>query len=407
MPLDIAAVRATYPGLAEGFAQFDGAGGTLVAEPVAAAIATALRTSIGNRSDAFMAGRRAEEIIAGARAAVADLLAADPGGVFFGSSATAITYLISRTLSASWGPGDEVVVSRLDHDANVRPWVQAAQRCGATLRWADFDPATGALPTEQYRDLVNERTRLVAFTAGSNAIGTVPAIRDIADICHEAGALVYIDGVHATPHRPVDVGALGADFYMTSVYKWSGPHLAACAADPELLAALYPDKLAPSSNSVPDRFEFGTLSFELLAGVTAAVDHLASLAELGRGASEPGLTRRDRLVRSMTAVRAHEEALFADLVAGLSDISAVSMCPAPADRCPTVAFRVGDQLPAQTSHALGEQGICAYDGDYYAYEYMTQMGLRTTGGAVRASVYHYNSAADVARLVDAVAGLAK
>jgi cysteine desulfurase family protein (TIGR01976 family) len=420
MPLDIAAVRAAYPGLAEGYAQFDGAGGTLVAEPVAAAVAAALRTSIGNRTDAFATGRRAEEIITKARAAVGDLLGADPTGVFFGSSATSITYLISRTLSAGWGPGDEVVVSRLDHDANVRPWVQAAERSGATLRWAEFDPATGELPPDQYHDLVNERTKLVAFTAGSNAIGTVPAVRTIADIAHAVGSLVYIDGVHATPHRPVDVSALGADFYMTSVYKWSGPHIATCAADPALLERLHPEKLAPSSNAVPDRFEFGTLSFELLAGVTAAVEHLASLAELGRAAGIDAATvasrdqtggatggRRARLLRSMSAVAEYEQALFADLIAGLSGIPEVKMCAAPADRCPTVAFRVGDQLPAQTSHALGEQGICVYDGDYYAYEYFTRMGLRDTGGAVRAGVYHYNSATDVARLLDAVAGLVK
>jgi cysteine desulfurase family protein (TIGR01976 family) len=406
MPLDIAAVRATYPGLAEGFAQFDGAGGTLVAEPVAAAIGRALRTSIGNRSEAFVAGRRAEAIIDDARAAVADLLGAKPRGVFFGNSATSITYLISRTLSKSWRPADEVIVSRLDHDSNVRPWIQAAQRAGATLRWAEFDPSTGELPTEQYKDLVNERTRAVAFTAGSNAIGSVPDVRSIADIAHACGAFVYVDGVHATPHKPVDVVALGADFYTTSVYKWSGPHIAACAADPVLLEQLHPDKLAPSTDDVPDRFEFGTLSFELLAGVSAAVEHLASLAELG-GGKDASADRRYRILRSMGVVQRYEQMLFEQLLTGLRSIPEVSICAAPTGGCPTVAFRVGDQTPAQTSHALGEQGICVYDGDYYAFEYFTRMGLRDSGGAVRASIYHYNSEQDVTRLLDAVAGLLK
>jgi cysteine desulfurase family protein (TIGR01976 family) len=290
-----------------------------------------------------------------------------------------------------------VVVSRLDHDANVRPWVQAAARAGATVRWAEVVPATGALPAEQYADLVTERTRLVALTAASNAIGARPDVAAVAATAHAAGALVYVDGVHATPHLPTDVSALGADFYVTSAYKWSGPHLAACVAAPRRWEALRPDKLVPSPDEVPDRFEWGTLSFELLAGVAAAVDHLSTL-----DASAPAGDRRARLLASMAAAHAYEMALFADLLDGLRAIPAVRILPAPPGGCPTVSFRVGDAPPAQTATALGDEGICVFAGDFYASEYFQLLGWRDTGGAVRASVYHYTAADEVARLLDAV-----
>jgi cysteine desulfurase family protein (TIGR01976 family) len=400
MVFDIGRVRAAYPALAEGFAHFDGAAGTLVAAPVADAIHTTLRAAVGNRTTVFAPGRRAIEIIGQARAAVADLLGADPTGVVFGPSATGLTYTVSRALADQWGPGDEVVVSRLDHDANVRPWVQAAARRGATVRWAEFDPATGALPVAAFERVVNDRTRLVAVTAASNAIGTRPDVAAIARLAHVAGALVYVDGVHATPHLPTDVAALAADFYVTSAYKWSGPHLAACVAAPERWAALRPDKLKPSPDEVPERFEFGTLSFELLAGVTAAVEHLSTLDDTASG------TRRDRVLASLGAAHAYQSALFAELLAGLRAIPSVRLLPAPDGGCPTVSFLVGDTPAAQTAAALGDEGVCVFAGDYYAYEYFQAMGLRDLGGAVRASVYHYNTADEVARLLDAVKRLA-
>ncbi|MBV1849399.1 cysteine desulfurase-like protein [Catellatospora tritici] len=396
MGFDIETVRAAYPALAEGFRHFDAAAGSLVAEPVARAAHGVYTSAVANRSDAFEPGRRAIGILNTARVAVADLVGGDPAGVIFGNSATSLTYLMARTLAATWQPGDEVVVSRLDHDSNVRPWVQVAAEAGVTVRWADFDPATGELPTGQYADLVNERTRLVAVTAASNAIGTRPDVPAIAALAHAAGALVYVDGVHATPHQPTDVAALGADFYVTSAYKWSGPHVAACVADPALLAGLRPAKLLPSSDAVPERFEFGTPSFASLAGVTAAVDHLAGLDSTATG------TRRERLLTSLSAVRDYEAGLFAKLVDGLAGIDGVRLCPAPEDRCPTVSFRLRDQHPAATSALLGEAGICAFAGDYYAWEYFTTVGLRDSGGAVRASIYHYTTAEDVDVLLDAL-----
>jgi len=385
MTYDIDRVRAAYPALAEGFAHFDGAGGTLTAAPVAEAVAGTMRTAVSNRGTAFEPARRSGAIVAAAREAVADLVGGRPDGVAFGPSATALTYLVARTLGATWQPGDEVVVSRLDHDANVRPWIQAAAVAGATVRWAEFDPATGELPAGQYAGLIGERTKLVAVTAASNAIGTIPRVREIADRAHAAGAQVYVDGVHATAHLSVDVVALGADFYVTSAYKWAGPHLAAVVADPATWEPLAPAKLIPAPDSVPDRFELGTLSFELLAGVTAAVDHLATLDPDASG------DRRSRLVAGMTAAAAYEKMLFDRLLTGLSW---VNVLPAPAERSPTVSFRVDGQSPAETARALGDRGVCVSSGDYYAYEYFRG------GSAVRASISHYNTAGEVDRLLE-------
>ena len=396
MPFEISRVRAAYPALAEGFVHFDGAAGTLVAEPVARAVDGTLRAAVGNRTTVFEPGRRALQIVSLARDAVADLVGADAAGVVFGPSATGLTYSVARALADDWRPGDEVVVSRLDHDANVRPWVQAAARAGVTVRWARFDPETGSLPVEQYRSLVSDRTRVVAVTASSNAIGTRPDVAAIAAIAHEAGALVYVDGVHATPHHPTDVAALGADFYVTSAYKWSGPHLAACVAAPSRWETLRPDKLMPSPDNVPDRFEWGTLSFELLAGVSAAVDFLSTLDGAATG------SRRARLLTSMAAAYQYEMKLFETLLDGLRSVPSVRVLPAPPGGCPTVSFRVGDEPPSQTAQALGDERICVFSGDYYAYEYFSSMGLRDTGGAVRASVYHYTTTDDIDRLLRAV-----
>lgn len=396
MSYDVDQIRARYPALSEGFAHLDGAAGTQAAAPVIEAIAGTLRRAVSNRGTAFESARRAEQIVADARAAVADLVGGQPGGVVFGASATALTYRVAGTLAQGWASGDEVVVSRLDHDANVRPWVQAATAAGATVRWAEFDPKTGELPPEQYEALLSPRTRLVAVTAASNAIGTVPPVREIADLAHDAGALVYVDGVHATPHMPTDIDRLGADFYVTSAYKWSGPHLAAVIADPARWQTLAPAKLMPSSDSVPDRFELGTLSFELLAGVTAAVDHLASLTDHRGG-------RRERITASLTEAAAYEATLLDRLLSGLAALPEVTVCPAPDHRCPTVSFRVAGRSPADTARALGDAGVCVFSGDYYAYEYFTATGLRDTGGAVRASIYHYNTAGEVDRLLNNLA----
>ena len=407
----MAAVRALYPALADGCAYLDGAAGTQVPVAVIEATADAYRKGIGNLDGAFAASRRSDQIVAEARTAVADLVGGTAEGVVFGPSATTLCYRISDALSRAWTPGDEIVVSRLDHDSNVRPWIQAAGRAGVTVKWADVDLVTGELPTAQYADLIGPRTRLVAVTAASNVIGTRPDVAAIAQLTHAIGALCYVDGVHATPHVPVDVAALGADFYTTSAYKWSGPHLAALAADPELLETVWPDKLAPSSNAVPWRFERGTLPFADLAGVTAAVDHLAGLGTLGAadrpgaGGMVAGATRRERILASMAAVEAHEAALFARLLGGLAELGEVALYGKAARRAPTAFFNVGAVDPGAVAGHLASQGVNVWDGDNYAYELCQVLGLQSEG-AVRAGIVHYNDESDVDRLLSGVTEMA-
>jgi cysteine desulfurase family protein (TIGR01976 family) len=409
---DVAAVRALYPALANGHAYLDGAAGTQVPGSVIEAIAGAYAGGLGNLGGAFAASARSGAIVAGARAAVADLVGGTPDGIVFGPSATALAYRIADALSRAWTSGDDIVVSRLDHDSNVRPWIQAAGRAGVTVKWAEVDLVTGELPVAQYAELIGPRTRVVAVTAASNAIGTRPDVAAIAEFAHATGALCYVDGVHATPHVPVDVAALGADFYTTSAYKWSGPHVAALAADPGLLETVWPDKLAPSSNAVPWRFERGTLPFADLAGVTAAVEHLAGLADFaatGSGGSAAGaapVSRRDRVLASMAAVEAYEGALFARLLDGLAELGNVTLYGKAARRAPTAFFSVAGLAPRAVAEHLAARGVNVWDGDNYAYELCTALGLEPDG-AVRAGLVHYNDVSEVDRLVAGVAELAR
>ncbi|MFI6741080.1 cysteine desulfurase-like protein [Nonomuraea sp. NPDC050451] len=391
MPFPIELVRSAYPALEDGFAYLDGAAGTQTPQPVIDAVSSAYRTGIGNVGGAFPASDRSGAIVADCRAAVADLVGGHPDGVVLGPNMTTLTYRLARAIA---GPGDEVVVSRLDHDANVRPWTQI----GATVRWAEVDPVTGELPVEQYADLIGERTRLVSVTAASNILGTRPDVAAIAELAHRAGALVYVDGVHATPHGPVDMRALGADFYATSAYKWSGPHIGAVVADPALLETLRPDKLASSPDTVPQRFETGTAAFADLAGVTAAVDHLAAMVP-GTG------TRRERLLASMTAAEEHELALFAVLIEGLETMPHVTVYGKPARRTATAYFNVAGHTPRQVAEHLAGLGVNVWNGHNYAWELTGALGIRDSGGAVRAGLVHYNDRSDVDRLLDGVARL--
>jgi cysteine desulfurase family protein (TIGR01976 family) len=403
---DVTRVRGSYPALADGHAYLDGAAGTQVPVPVIDALAAAYRAGIGNIGGAFAASERSGAIVAEARRAVADLTGGAASGVVFGPSMTALTYRMSGALARGWAPGDEIVVSRLDHDANIRPWIQAAARAGAVVRWAEADLATGELPAAQYAELVGDKTRLVAVTAASNVLGTRPDVAAIAAVAHAAGALCYVDGVHATPHIPVDVSALGADFYATSAYKWAGPHVAAVVAGPALLETLWPDKLAPSSDEVPARFERGTLPFADLAGVAAAVEHLASLAPgAGASAAAGAASRRERILASMTAVEEYEMALFARLLDGLGAMSHVTLYGKAARRTPTAFFTVPGLTPRKVASRLAARGVNTWNGDNYAYELCGALGLEPDG-AVRAGLVHYNDASDVDRLLAGVGELA-
>jgi cysteine desulfurase family protein (TIGR01976 family) len=407
--LDPARIRAAFPALDLGVAYFDGPGGSQVPSPVAEAVAGALTAGLSNRGTVTDAERRADEVVAGARAAVGDLLGADPRGVVFGRSMTQLTFDFARTLSRSWGPGDEVVVTRLDHDANIRPWVLAAERTGATVRWLDFDPETAEL--DDLETVLTTRTRLVAVTAASNLLGTRPDARAIADSAHEVDALVYVDGVHLAPHAPVDVAALGADFLGCSPYKFFGPHLGVLAASPSLLERLTPDKLLPSTDAVPERFELGTLPYELLAGLTAAVDFIAGLASGldkldHRGPDDgtpahPAPDRRARVLESMAAVEEYEAGLFDRLLDGLGAIDGVTLHGRPARRTPTVLFSVAGHTGREVYEQLARVGVNAPASHFYAIEASRRAGLGDEG-AVRAGIAPYTTAEDVDRLLRAV-----
>ena len=395
--LDVGRVRSAFPALALGAAHFDGPGGSQVPQRVADAVADAMVSGLANRGRVTVAEQRADDVVLAARAAVGDLVGADAGGVVFGRSMTALTYDLARSLARTWAAGDEVVVTRLDHDANIRPWVQAAAAVGATVRWADFDAESGELAVSDVTELLSARTRLVAVTGASNLAGTRPDVAAIAAAAHAVGALVHVDGVHLTPHAPIDVRALGADFYACSPYKFFGPHLGCLVAEPAVLQEIAVDKLLPSADTVPERFELGTLPYELLAGTTATVEFIADLVP-GEG------TRRSRVVDSMAAVERHEDQLFERLRTTLDDLDAVTLHARPQRRTPTLLFSVRGHTPREVHEHLAARGVNAPGGSFYAVEAARWMGLGDAG-AVRAGLAPYTNDDDVDRLVAGVSEL--
>ena len=397
--LDVARVRGLFPGLSDGLVHVDGPAGSLLPENVVLAVAQAMRVPVADRGGVFPASARAEGLLASARTAVADLVGGVSSGVVLGPDTTRLTWSLGRALARTWRPGDEVVVSRLDHDANVRPWVELAARTGVGVRWAEVDIETGELPDWQYDELLGPRTRLVAVTAASSAIGTRPEVAAIARRAHAVGALVFVDGTHAAAHDLLDVGALGADFLAVAADMWCGPHVGAVVADPAQLVELEPEKLAPVPDRVPDRFESGGHAFELLAGVSAAVEHLASLDDVATG------TRRDRLRASMAAVAAYERGLFGWLDQALRAMRHVQVIGSAPYSTPTLSFTVAGRRPRQVAHELSRRGICAWDGDLYARELFDALGANEEGGAVQLGLMHYNTAEEVGYLIDAVAAL--
>jgi cysteine desulfurase family protein (TIGR01976 family) len=390
---DVAALRAQLPALAAGAAHFDGPGGSQTPLPVARAVHDTLVGAIANRGSVTAAERRAEQVVVGARLALADLLGADPRGVVFGRSMTQLTYDMSRAIAKTWRPGDEVVVTRLDHDANIRPWVQAAAAVGAVVRWVDFDPTTSELAPGAVADVLTDRTRLVAVTAASNLIGTRPDVPEIARLVHERDALLYVDGVHYTAHVPVDVASLGADLFACSPYKFLGPHCGVVAASPDLLETLHPDKLAPSTEVVPERFELGTLPYELMAGAAAAVDVIAGLVPQGDG------SRRQDVLTSMAAVEAHEDRLRERIEAEVVTMDGVTLWSRAGVRTPTLLLTFADRPAAQVYAGLAERGVNAPAGSFYAIEASRHLGLGDTGG-LRIGLAPYSDDRDVDRLLD-------
>jgi cysteine desulfurase family protein (TIGR01976 family) len=378
--------RDRFPALQNGWARLDGPAGSQVVDSAIEAMAGWMRSSsAANHGGVFKAALETDELVASTRAACAALLGGEPEGVVFGPSFTALTMRFAATVVRALEPGDEIVCTRLDHDSNVRPWVIAAERAGATVRFAEPDPGTLELPASAVEAVLGERTRWVAVTAASNAIGTVPDLAGIVAAAHRHGARVYVDAVHATPHRRHDIAGLDIDVLGCSAYKWFGPHIGVLCARPEILEAYRPDKLNPSPDEAPDRWELGTLAFESLAGVRAAAEYMLEL--------------------DLEALRAHEDALLAAALDGLGSMEHVTLYGAPADRAPTLMFNVAGRTSTETATALAAREIAVWDGNYYAWELERHLGL-APHGAVRAGFLHYNDAADAERLLAAVAELA-
>ena len=405
MPLDLlldtAALRAAFPALAGPTAYFDGPGGTQTPTVVGEAIARTLTAPLSNRGIGSTSQRNAGEAVVAFRTAYADLLGAVPDGIVHGRSATQLTYDFSRALARTWVEGDNVVVSRLDHDANVRPWVQAAEQRGVEVRWLEIDPGTAELDLGPLETTVDARTRVVAVTGASNLLGTIPPLRTLADRAHVVGALLYVDGVHLTAHRLPDLATLGADLFVCSPYKFFGPHCGVLAGDPALLATIHPDKLLPSTDQVPERFELGTLPYEVLAGATAAVDFLADLP----GVAPLGGTRRERLEQTHAAVAEHERALRDRLEAGLADLGdRVVVHSRAADRTPTLFLTFPGRRSADVAQGLLERDVLAPAGSFYAVEPFRALGLDDDAG-VRVGLAAYTEADEVERLLTGLAAL--
>ena len=392
MTYDVNKIRSHFPSLNTGLAFFDGPGGSQVPDVVGAAIADAITKPISNRNTNTESEKNAEEIVLGFRKAVADLIDVDPNGVVYGRSWTQITYDFSRTLAKTWKAGDEVVVSRLDHDSNVRPWIQAAEAVGATIRWAEFDIATSELTVAAVEAVLSSKTKLVATTGAGNTIGTRPDLKAIGAAVHKVGALFYVDGVHLTPHAVISAKEIGADFFGFSFYKLMGPHCAAIAASPELLKTLNNDKLLPSTSNVPEKFEFGTLPYEIMAGATAAVDFIADMAP---GA---GKTRREKIVNSMNALEEYEEELLVYMESEIKALPGITMYGHAKHRTPTLYFSFASHVSADVYKAMVSKKVNVPAHNFYALEVSRKLGLGDDG-ALRAGLAPYSTREDVDRLV--------
>ncbi len=396
MTYDVLKIRSHFPSLNTGLAFFDGPGGSQVPDVVGAAIADAITKPISNRNTNTESERNADEVVTEFRKAVGDLIDVDPAGVVYGRSWTQLTYDFSRTLAKGWGPGDEIVVSRLDHDSNIRPWIQAAEAVGATVRWAEFDPQSCELTVAAVEAVLSSKTKLVAITGAGNTIGTRPDLKSIGVAVHKVGALFYVDGVHLTPHTAISAREIGADFFGFSFYKLMGPHCSALAATPALLNELNNDKLLPSTSNVPEKFEFGTLPYELMAGCTAAVNFIAEMAP---GA---GTTRREKIVNSMQALERYEDELMEYMEERVKALPGVKMYGHASHRTPTIYFSFAGHESANIYSAMVAKKVNLPAHNFYALETSRKLGLGD-GGALRAGLAPYSTHDDVDRLISGLA----
>jgi cysteine desulfurase family protein (TIGR01976 family) len=380
---DVEAARARFSALARGLAFFDGPGGTQVPDEVIDAIARYYRESNANLGGEFDTSRRSERVVADARIAAASFLGCTPDEVAFGQNMTTLNFMLTRTLGRELAAGDEIVCTRLDHDANISPWLQLARDLDLTVRFVELTEDC-RLDVADLESKLSERTRVVAFPWASNAVGTVTEVERICELAHAAGALAWVDAVHYAPHGPIDVGAVGADVLLCSPYKFYGPHLGLAFGRAELLERLDPYKLRPADDQpLGHRFETGTLAHELLAGFVAAVDYLGSLAWEG--------------------VAAHERELGQRLLDGLPAGCTLHGPPTMEGRVPTFALTFEGRTPHEVATALGAEGIAVWHGNYYAVEVMRHLGLED--GAVRVGIVHTNTAEEVDRLLGELSAL--
>jgi cysteine desulfurase family protein (TIGR01976 family) len=404
---DLTWIRAQFPALAQEVnghpaVFFDGPGGTQVPQRVIDAVADYLIHHNANTHGAFATSRRTDETIDAARAVMADLLGCAADEVVFGPNMTTLTFAISRAFGRDIRPGDEIVLTRLDHDANVAPW-KALEEQGAVIRMVDIDTEECTLDMADMARAIGPHTKLVAVGYASNAVGTINDVATITRMAHAVGALVYIDAVHYAPHGPIDVQALDCDFLACSPYKFFAPHMGALYGKREHLARLRPYKVRPASDDIPDRWETGTKNHEGLAGVTAAIEYLAELGQR----IKPAATRRVALVQAMEAIKAYERGLSERLIAGLLAIPGLTFYgisdPARFDmRTPTVAVRLAGRTPRELAEALGRRGIFCWDGNYYAINLTERLGVEADGGMLRIGLVHYNTAEEIDRLLEAL-----
>jgi cysteine desulfurase family protein (TIGR01976 family) len=419
--LDLNYVRSQFPSLAQTVnghpaVFFDGPGGTQVPQRVIDAISDYLRRDNANTGGAYATGRRTDAMLAEARAAMADFLNCGPDEIIFGPNMTTLTYAMSRAIGRDLGPGDEILVTRLDHDANVSPWL-ALEEKGVTIRWAEIHPGDCTLDVEDLAAKINSKTKLVAIGYASNAVGTINPVKEIVRLAHAAGALAYVDAVHYAPHGLIDVAALDCDFLVCSTYKFFGPHMGVLFGKREHLQRLRPYKVRPLTDAIPNRWEWGTLNHECIAGITACVDYLADLGTCGDGRlgrqsreARPSAIspRRAAIIAAFESIHRHEHALMNRLIAGLSEIPQLKLYGITDPdcftwRCPTLAVRVINQTASQTPSALatklGDRGFFTWDGNYYAVNLAERLDVQESGGFLRIGLVHYNTAEEVDRLL--------
>lgn len=406
-------VRSQFPALSQEIEGripvfFDGPGGSQVPGSLLEAMSRYLVESNSNAHGVFATSRRTDELIGAARTAVADLLGCDPDEVVFGANMTTLTFAFSRTLGRELHPGDEIVVTRLDHDANVSPWLALAEEVGAVIRVADVHTEDCTLDMEDLKRLINAKTRLVAIGYASNAVGTINDIAAAVRLARSAGAWVFVDAVHYAPHGPIDVHALDCDFLACSAYKFYGPHVGILYAKRQHLTGLRPYKVRPASDESPSRWETGTLNYEGLAGLVATLDYLA---ELGRRLLPSASNRRAALAAALEASREYERELSEHLIAGLLKIPGLTLYgitePARfACRTPTVAIRLAGIPPYAVAKELAEHGIFTWHGNFYALGLSEKLNVEADGGFLRIGLLAYNTREEIERLLQALQEIA-